>query len=490
MDPRQSGRRPFSPISHEALRGLPLLVMGLFALVGLAVLALSRPSLGSAHWLAALSAAVLSPFPVVWDWCRLRRGAVWPVTLAVDALAAALLWSDPHHPAAGAVLIVLVSVFIGALFPIEAALVHLGLAAAALFGAAWLGGDLGMTAVILMVVIVLTAFMRGLYETLRELAVQTDHLKRLMELLPVLKAQGVEEVVRAAVRHMVRATSSRMGIVFLLDEAAQVLRPQYIHSEEPLPPEQERTLLSVEVPMGVGLSGWAAMTGQSVITGDAARDPRGFQVPGTEVEDESIMVVPLMTNGRLYGVLRLDRPGLHQYRDEDLRLLELMAAHVSDALSRAQIEERMARRDALTGVYNRHFLNEWSERLTPDPCQISLLMIDCRGFKAINDRWGHLVGDTVLQEAARLISQCVRCRDLVFRYGGDEFLVVLENTGAEEASAIAGRIHRAVGEWNRRQPEGAPRLCLDIGIETAERADWRWLLSQADRHMYAAKRRA
>jgi diguanylate cyclase (GGDEF)-like protein len=297
-------------------------------------------------------------------------------------------------------------------------------------------------------------------------------------------------VIKAAVRHMVRATVSELGVVLLLDETSKVLRAHYIYSESPLSPEEERAMMAIDVPLGIGLTGWVAQTGQSLITGDAARDPRALQVPGTPVVDESLMVVPLMTNGRLYGVLRLDRRGLNQYRVEDLHLLELMAAHVSDAISRAQLEERMARRDALTGVYNRHYLNEWSERLQPNRSEISILMIDCRGFKQINDRWGHLEGDRVLRECARIISESVRSRDLVVRYGGDEFLVVLEGTCAQEAGVIAERLKHRVQEWNSIQPADSPRLSLDIGVETAQQSQWQHLLGRADVRMYASKRGA
>nr|WP_245302446.1 sensor domain-containing diguanylate cyclase [Symbiobacterium terraclitae] len=308
-----------------------------------------------------------------------------------------------------------------------------------------------------------------------------------MELLPVLKARGVQDVVQAAVRHIVRATGSRTGIVLLLDEQAQVLRPHYLHSEAPLSPEEREAIMTTTIRVGVGLSGWVAKHGQSIFTNDAVDDPRSVQVPGTPREDESILVVPLMTNGRLYGVLRVDRQGKNQYQLSDLHLLELMAAHVSDAISRAELEERLARRDALTGVYNRHYLNEWSQRVKSESREVSVLLIDCRKFKQINDRWGHLTGDWVLQQCAQIISNSVRSRDLVVRYGGDEFLVVLADTGRQEAQAIAERVLQRVEEWNRERSEDEPRLYLDIGVETAQQSEWQKLLDRADERMYACK---
>lgn len=484
------GRRGLLTVPLRAMRGLvPILAISLFAMAGMTLLIVIRPALWTPVWWASLLIALLGSLLAVIDWRRLAGGTTFPLTLITEALAVVILWSQPDA-LAGAMTLVLTSTFIGAFFPTRAVLWHLLLAGVGLVGLAWQGGAVASAAYMVVGILGVTAFMRLLNRALQEQAIQTDHLQRLMELLPVLKAHGVEEVIQAAVRHMVKATRSELGVVLLLDESSKMLRAHYIFSDAPLSSEEQGAMMSVDVPMGIGLSGWVAQNGQSVITGDAARDPRALQVPGTSVIDESLMVVPLMTNGRLYGVLRLDRTGLNQYRVEELHLLELMAAHVSDAIFRAQMEERMARRDALTGVYNRHYLNEWSVRLVPDRAEISLLMIDCRGFKQINDRWGHMEGDRVLQECARIISDSVRTRDLVVRYGGDEFLVVLENTGANEAAAIGERLKKKVQEWNQLQPGESPKLSLDIGIETAQQSQWQMLIGRADIRMYASKRGA
>lgn len=147
----------------------------------------------------------------------------------------------------------------------------------------------------------------------------------------------------------------------------------------------------------------------------------------------------------------------------------------------------MARRDALTGVYNRHFLNEWSHRMERARAEVSLLMIDCRGFKQINDRWGHLTGDWVLQQCASLISESVRTRDLVVRYGGDEFLVVLDDTSYQSALIIAERLQQRVAQWNAKRGADEPHLALDIGVDTAPQGDWQKLMDRADERMYACK---
>ncbi|WP_374712256.1 GGDEF domain-containing protein [Symbiobacterium terraclitae] len=441
-------------------------------------------------WTAAWWACVigsLTGFAAVFDTVWRPDGPTVPWAVVLLGIPAVVLyWADPGAPA-GPALMVLLSVVIAGYCRKKYLWTHVAVMLVGIAGAHIAGARPLFQLMLMAVMAGVIGVVRWLYLRHREQLVQNDHLRRLMELLPVLKARGVQDVVQAAVRHIVRATGSRTGIVLLLDEQSQVLRPHYLHSEASLSPEEREAIMTTTIRVGVGLSGWVAKHGQSIFTNDAMDDPRSVQVPGTPREDESILVVPLMTNGRLYGVLRVDRQGKNQYQLSDLHLLELMAAHVSDAISRAELEERLARRDALTGVYNRHYLNEWSQRVKSESREVSVLLIDCRKFKQINDRWGHLTGDWVLQQCAQIISSSVRSRDLVVRYGGDEFLVVLADTGRQEAQAIAERVLQRVEEWNRERSEDEPRLYLDIGVETAQQSEWQKLLDRADERMYACK---
>gem|GEM_PF-2373438 len=482
------------PNELDEMAGLRLGGRGLFsvlAVVAVEVLFLSglllyRTQPWSAAWWASVVGS-LTAFAAVFDtvWRPDRPAVPWGVVL-LGIPTVVIYWADPAALVGPALMMVLSAVVAGYCRK-RFLWTHIGLMAVGLVGAYIAGGRPLFQLMLMAALAGEVAVVRWLYLRFREQLVQNDHLRRLMELLPVLKARGVQDVVQAAVRHIVRATGSRSGIVLLLDEQAQVLRPHYMHSEVLLSAEERDAIMTTTVRVGVGLSGWVAKHGQSIFTNDAADDPRSVQVPGTPREDESILVVPLMTNGRLYGVLRVDRQGKNQYQLSDLHLLELMAAHVSDAISRAELEERLARRDALTGVYNRHFLNEWSQRVKSESREVSVLLIDCRKFKQINDRWGHLTGDWVLQQCAQIISSSVRSRDLVVRYGGDEFLVVLADTGRQEAQAIAERVLQRVEEWNRERTEGEPRLYLDIGVETAPQSEWQRLLDRADERMYACK---
>jgi len=152
--------------------------------------------------------------------------------------------------------------------------------------------------------------------------------------------------------------------------------------------------------------------------------------------------------------------------------------------------------DPLTGLADRAFLMDRltslveGERSRDHQCAV--LFVDVDGFKQVNDAHGHLVGDRVLCEVARRLAECVRSDDHVARYGGDEFVVLLEHvSGRGEIQPVVDRIGAAF-DRPVELPQGSVRLTVSVGVAKAEphgqTADQ--LLDAADRAMYAAKRAA
>jgi diguanylate cyclase (GGDEF)-like protein len=153
------------------------------------------------------------------------------------------------------------------------------------------------------------------------------------------------------------------------------------------------------------------------------------------------------------------------------------------------------RRDPLTGLADRsHLMARLDMLLGGDRMadqRFAVLFIDLDGFKRVNDRLGHLVGDQVLGEAARRLAQCTRANDLVARYGGDEFVVLVEEAGSwEEFEPVVERIQAALAE-PFETPAGSVRLSASVGVaeSSAECQTPVDVLAAADRAMYAAKRR-
>ncbi len=210
---------------------------------------------------------------------------------------------------------------------------------------------------------------------------------------------------------------------------------------------------------------------------------------------QSLISVPIGSVGVFQAAL--DTPGA--FSEDDARHLEILLGHTAEALARLNLQQELidqAIRDPLTGLFNRRYFNEVIEqetlRATRYDHPLGLLMIDVNRFKEINDSLGHQTGDDVLREIARVLQASVRETDFVVRYGGDEFLVVLTETG-EEADQAAQRIRTMVRESvELRQITDFP-VTVSVGT-TAWQPDSELTvelaLARADARMYEDKRRA
>ena len=155
---------------------------------------------------------------------------------------------------------------------------------------------------------------------------------------------------------------------------------------------------------------------------------------------------------------------------------------------------RLAATDPLTGVYNRRTFIELADkalaRAQRNALPLSLLMLDLDHFKRVNDRHGHMAGDEVLRSFARLVETCLRYEDLLVRYGGEEFCVLLPDTTHEGAMALAERIRALVDETPLHIMRAHIHVTVSFGVYTAragETCTVELLLGRADQALYRAK---
>ncbi len=152
-----------------------------------------------------------------------------------------------------------------------------------------------------------------------------------------------------------------------------------------------------------------------------------------------------------------------------------------------------ARRDALTGVYNRHALDEMLTQLMGARQPFTLVFVDIDDFFEINDRFGHLVGDRVIQDLAQFLRQIIRKTDSLFRYGGDEFIILMPQTTAEQAEQVLARLQQELQHLNARWARDLAglQLSMSIGASSWSPQNPRSLdavLEEADQFMYRRKR--
>lgn len=215
---------------------------------------------------------------------------------------------------------------------------------------------------------------------------------------------------------------------------------------------------------------------------------------------EAAIAVPLVVRGQAIGSLAVRRRGVGQlFSDEELRFLarlaDVAAVTLDNANTRATLAE-LAQTDALTGVLNRRgFLSAFERVLAQaqrDESETSVLTVDLDGLKAINDRFGHSVGDEALVYVAETLLERTRGGDIVGRLGGDEFAVVLAKAGVVEAREIRVELERNLQRARiaAAAAEFAPTATFGVASTRGAGSSARQLLARSDSDMYANKRRS
>jgi two-component system, sensor histidine kinase ChiS len=214
--------------------------------------------------------------------------------------------------------------------------------------------------------------------------------------------------------------------------------------------------------------------------------------------DPAGLALPLVSAGRIAGLLTLWRKGAEPFSETDIEVTRALAAEASIAVDNARRFEHVreqATTDALTGLYSRHHFfvlaeAEW-QRARRYRRPMSVVMVDIDHFKRFNDTYGHALGDLVLQDVAQRCRASVRATDIVGRYGGEELALVLPEADAGVAFAMAERLRIAVeSEPLTSAQHGALAVTISAGVATltAEAEDVATLFARADAALYEAKR--
>jgi diguanylate cyclase (GGDEF)-like protein len=258
-------------------------------------------------------------------------------------------------------------------------------------------------------------------------------------------------------------------------------------------------LKDVRVKMGEGIAGWVAKHGEAVFSDDVERDPRFSKRVDdvTQIETHSVIAVPLRSRLRVLGVIQLVNVDRAQFNQQEVFFLQALCDYAAIAIENARWVEKIQEltiTDDCTGLFNARHLYKTLEtevyRSQRFGYEFSLLFIDLDHFKSVNDTHGHLIGSKLLAEIGYLVKAQLRLIDYAFRYGGDEFVVLLPQTGKDQAVVVARRLLDAMRASCFCKDEGLNlNVRASIGVATFphDARSAHDIIRQADEMMYIVK---
>jgi diguanylate cyclase (GGDEF)-like protein len=296
-----------------------------------------------------------------------------------------------------------------------------------------------------------------------------------------------EDVVRSALTEAAQLVNAEVTVLRLI-KGTELEVAGFVSNN----PAIELDLQPVTV--GEGLIGTVA---ESAKTMRAERNVEDQMQAGQGIAGaQSGIAVPVMIHGTVLGTLGCWALRPSAFSIDDERLLEMLATQIAAAITAAtsrEDSERLARIDSLTGLPNRLQLSEDEaavERTAADQ-GLAVLMIDIDWFKRVNDVYGHLLGDRVLRQVGTILRQVLRSTDHVYRFGGEEFLVVAACSSEAESLALAERLRAAVDQSVilRRADETGIHVTVSVGVATLKSPTHKLVeaIDMADQALYAAK---
>jgi diguanylate cyclase (GGDEF)-like protein len=325
--------------------------------------------------------------------------------------------------------------------------------------------------------------------TAKRLAILTDIVKTANS---ILEPRKVIELIMAKVQQLIPSEAWSM---LMVDEERRELTFELALGEK------AKDVSSFRVRIGEGIAGWVAETGKPTIVNDVSRDPRfsgKFDVK-TQFRTRSILCAPLISRGRTIGVVEIINRLGGRFTQADLEMLLTLVEPCAIAIENAvlfQKTEQLTITDDLTRLFNSRYLNVYIgreiKRCRRHGIPLSVIFLDLDGFKHINDQFGHLAGSRTLAEVGGILAQAVRESDILARYGGDEFVVVLPETPPSGAMVIAERIRRAIETHCFLEAQGLQaRISASFGIASYpdHALTPEGLIQKADQAMYRVKER-
>jgi diguanylate cyclase (GGDEF)-like protein len=327
----------------------------------------------------------------------------------------------------------------------------------------------------------------------RDLREKVEELRTFWTLSKTLSTTlNMEELLRLTLHLIGRSLQVDAYSLLLMDEASNRLT---VKGGFGLLSERAQDL---SLSLGEGISGWVAKTGEPMLVPDVSAEAR-FAEQSCFPRQGAFLCVPLrIDKGRVIGVLNAHKPEPQTFTRADLDQFQAVANQVALALENARLYQRtkdLVSRDVLTGLFNRRYFFEHLEteiqRARRYSRMFTILMLDLDHFKQYNDTHGHLRGDEVLRGVGVLLLGNTRRADVVARFGGEEFVVLLPEITKQAGALAAEKVRAALAQYpfvgREQQPGGQLTVTIGLAAYPVDSDNGVELVDIADRALYVGK---
>jgi diguanylate cyclase (GGDEF)-like protein len=263
---------------------------------------------------------------------------------------------------------------------------------------------------------------------------QMDHLRVFHDVARALTSSlELEEILGAIMDKMAQFFGPERWSMLMVDDKAGELYYAIAVGEN------TESLKGLRVPLGEGVAGWVASTGNPLVVPDVALDPHwsAFANKHPDLKIKSIACVPVRSGNKTLGVIQLLNSKLDLLSEYSISFLRILCDYAAIAIQNARsmtLIQELTITDDVTGLFNARHLYTMLDEQVAQGQMFSLMFVDLDRFKLVNDTHGHLIGSRLLAEIGGLLKRCLGPNNAAFRYGGDEFVALLPGMGKSAAS--------------------------------------------------------